>query len=194
MNLAFLLRRVARRARAHPMVRHMRAHGRSGSASLEFALVAPTFFILLMGIMETGILFFAQSALQNSVQDAARLVRTGQDQTTGMSQSAFRTKVCSEISPLLGCTSALQIDMRTFADFTAANDASPLVGGNLDPSLTQYNPGTACQVVLVRAFYVWPVVTPLLTPFLVNMNGNAHLLTGSAAFRNEPYVTTSGGC
>jgi len=48
--------------------------------------------------------------------------------------------------------------------------------------------------VLVRAYYQWPVFTPLLDFFLANMSGSNHLLASAAAFRNEPYTTTSGGC
>ena len=34
--------------------------------------------MLLMGTIEAGVIFFAQSSLQNAVNDTARLVRTGQ--------------------------------------------------------------------------------------------------------------------
>ena len=45
---------------------------------LEFALVAPVFFVLLMGTIEIGVMFFGDFVLQNATNDAARLVRTGQ--------------------------------------------------------------------------------------------------------------------
>ena len=54
--------------------------------------------------------------------------------------------------------------------------------------------GNACDVVLVRAFYTMPIYTPVLTWFLVNMAGNKHMVSAATAFRNEPYVTSSGGC
>ena len=56
----------------------MRKNSRSGMAAVEFAMVAPAFFLFLFGIIETGVIFFAQSALTNATNDAARLVRTGQ--------------------------------------------------------------------------------------------------------------------
>ena len=49
-------------------------------------------------------------------------------------------------------------------------------------------------MVLVRAFYKWPVFTPGLNYFLANMAGSYHLLATAAAFRNEPYTTNTGGC
>ena len=50
------------------------------------------------------------------------------------------------------------------------------------------------DVIVVRAFYTWEVFTPMLSFFLSNMSGTNHLLATAAAFRNEPYTTTTGGC
>jgi len=49
-------------------------------------------------------------------------------------------------------------------------------------------------VVLVRAFYRWPIITPTLSYLLANMTGSNHLLATAAAFRSEPYVNNVGGC
>src|SRR3569833_1600719 len=87
----------------------LRADANKGSAAIEFAMVAPVFFVLLMGTIEAGVNFFGQSVLQNAVNDTARLVRTGQTacySTSGgncvaMTQAQFRTKLCSYVSTLL---------------------------------------------------------------------------------------------
>ncbi len=188
-----------------------RRDANKGSAALEFAMVAPVFFLLLMGTIEAGIIFFAQSALQNAVNDTARLVRTGQsacfsldasNNCVGMTAAQFRTQVCNEVSVLLqNCftdphgNSDLQFDVTAYpAGFTGLTNSSPLDAGKNLPNLTVFNTGNACDVVLVRAFYRWPVFTPLLNFFLANMAGNKHLLSTAAAFRNEPYTTTTGGC
>jgi hypothetical protein len=60
--------------------------------------------------------------------------------------------------------------------------------------LNRYDPGTACQVVLVRVFYKYAVHTPFLTTFLVNMAGNKHLITAATAYRNEPFTSNVNGC
>ena len=195
MTLAARFRRLRRR---------LKADGIKGSAAIEFAMVAPVFFVLLMGTIEAGVIFFAQSALQNALNDTARLVRTGQSgcyTTSGgncvaMTQAQFRTKLCSEVSLLLqDCTGAsLQFDVQAYpSGFSSASNSSPLVGGAL-PTLTAFNVGNACDVVLARAFYKWPVFTPGLSYFLANVGSSYHLLTSAAAFRNEPYTTNTGGC
>jgi len=45
---------------------------RRGAAVLEFALVAPVLFTMLLGIVVLGILFLAQAGLRSAVEDAAR--------------------------------------------------------------------------------------------------------------------------
>src|SRR6478609_5220452 len=91
----------------------LRARSKSGSAAIEFAFVAPVFFMFMFGILEGGIMFFGQAALMNSVQDAARLVRTGQAQTGSMNQAAFKTQVCNGISALLNCAN-LTVDVQAY--------------------------------------------------------------------------------
>ena len=184
---------------------------KNGSAAVEFAFVAPVFFLLLMGTVEAGIIFFAQSSLQNAVNDAARLVRTGQSACFSldannlcqtMTADQFRTQVCNEVSALLqNCAndangnSDLQFDVRAYpAGFTGVTNSSPLAADQSLPNLTAFTTGGPCDVVLVRAYYRWPVFTPMLNFFLANMANNNHLLATAAAFRNEPYTTTTGGC
>ena len=183
----------------------LRADSIKGSAAIEFAMVAPVFFVLLMGTMEAGIMFFAQSALQNALNDTARLVRTGQSgcyTTSGgncvaMTQAQFQAKLCSEVSTLLlNCaTGGLQFDVNAYpSGYSAASNSSPLDGAKNLKSLNTFNVGSACDVVLARAFYKWPVFTPGIGYFMANMAGNYHLLSTAQAFRNEPYTTSSGGC
>ena len=197
---------VTIKARYQRLCRRMRADANKGVAAIEFAMVAPVFFILLMGTMEAGIMFFAQSALQNALNDTARMVRTGQaacfsrdasNNCVAMTSSEFRKQLCDEVSLVLQdcATGGVQFDAKAYpAGFGGASNSSPLdAAGNL-PTLTAFNVGNACDVVLVRAFYNWPVFTPILNFFLANASGNYHLLSSAAAFRNEPYNNAAAGC
>ncbi len=173
----------------------MRADARKGSAAIEFGLIAPVFFILLMGIVENGVIFFAGSTLQYATDNAARYVRTGQAQAASMTQAQFRTMVCNDIAPLLACSANLQIDMESYAGYNGAAFAPPVdANGNLNAGLNKYQPGVACNVVLVRAFYTWKVITPGLSVFLTNITGGYHLISATAAFRNEPFNVAAAGC
>ncbi len=180
------------RIRGLSLSRDMRARAQSGSAALEFAIIGPVFFLFLLGIIETGIIFFGNSTLQFAADDVSRQVRTGQVQSANLTAAQFRTIVCNDIGSLLPCNGNLQIDVETFSNFTGASMTPPLdANGNLNPNLNKFNPGSACQVGIVRLFYTWHIITPLLQPLLGNLPGGNHLLTASGAFRNEPFSGTS---
>lgn len=163
-----------------------------GHAAVEFALIAPVFFILLMAIVETGMVYFAESTLENGVEVAARMIRTGQVQAGSMTQAQFRQIVCDNIITFMSCdTSHLQIDVRAFSGFGGASYPAPLdSSGHLKTNLNSYQPGIACQVVLVRAFYTWTLFTPAFAQYFSNMAGDDRLLSAAVAFRNEPYGAT----
>jgi Flp pilus assembly protein TadG len=168
----------------------MRGASRSGSAAIEFAMIAPVLFLFIFGIIESGVIFFANSALENAIDDAARQVRTGQ--VSGpVTPTQLRTLVCSEMTGLFStskCTSTLQVDMRAFPNFSSANFPSVLnANGSINTGALQVQPAAACYVVLFRAFYPWTIMTPLMAPLLSNMPGGQYLLTSAAAFRTEPY-------
>ena len=189
----------------------MRANATRGSAASEFAFVAPVFFTMLFGIIETGIMYFSQFTLQNAVVQASRQIRTGGAQTSNYataakcsgsavtgaytsSQQWFTDQICCGISSMLSCSN-LHVNVQNYSagfgtGFSQSKDAS----GNLLPATDSYSPGSACDVVLVHATYTWTVVTPVLSWFLVNMAGYAHLLTATTAFRNEPYNSGAAGC
>jgi Flp pilus assembly protein TadG len=185
LNAIAKLRRAARR---------MRGRARSGSAAIEFAFVAPVLFLFLAGTIETGVIYFAGTTLQNATDDAARMVRTGQ--AVGMTAAQFKTQICSEVSGLISsstCSANLQVDMRQYSNFSSAT--YPTVtnsNGSLNTAAMQYPGALApCEVVLVRAFYPWTIMTPLMAPLLENMPAGQYLLTSAAAFRSEPYTSSS---
>ena len=199
------------RTRFQSFCRRMRTDANKGSVAMEFAFIAPVFLLMMMATIESGIIFFSQSALQNALSDTARLVRTGQaacytKDASGdcqpMTGDEFRKEVCDKVIVLLKTcrkgadgNSDLQFDAKAYASgFGSLSNSSPLdMSGDL-PNLTLFDTGTACDVVLVRAFYRWPVITPGLRFFLANMNDHYHLLATAAAFRNEPYLNNVGGC
>ena len=171
-----------------------RRSGKSGSAAVEFAFVAPVFFMFLFGIIEGGVMFFGQAALMNATQDAARLIRTGQAQGT-IDQTAFTQKVCDGIKALLNCAN-LQVDVENYPSGFTSSLGSPVdANGNLKSGQNNYNTGNPCDVVVVRSFYKYIIVTPVLTSFLAGHSGNNFTwLSAAAAFRNEPYTSAVAGC
>jgi Flp pilus assembly protein TadG len=174
-----------RRQRSGVFARFLRDE--RGQAAVEFAFIALPFFTLLLSAIDFGLMFFAGSALENGINQAARMVRTGEVQASGMTEQQFKQALCDQVSMFLDCGDQLAVDVRVFDSFANTNPPASLDGdGNLAGNF-QFSPGQPGDVVLVRAFYSWPMLTPILGEALSNMNGQSRLLTASVAFRNEPF-------
>lgn len=169
------------------LVRGLRLGGEQGTSALEFGLIALPFFSLLVAIFETTAVFFASSALEFGATEAARQIRTGQVQNGNVTATQFRNMICDEISPLLACDSNLTVDVRSFPDFQSVNFPPPLDANRNFQITPTYSPGGAGNIVLVRVFYTWHIITPLIGVTLANMSGNIHLISSAATFRNEPF-------
>jgi Flp pilus assembly protein TadG len=160
---------------------------KDGGAALEFSFVALPFFLLLYAILDVSLIFFASTTLENGILGAARQIRTGQAQAANMTADQFRALVCAQISALLACDERLGLDVRKFNGFGAVILPPALDDdGNLSGNM-QFDPGQAGDVVVVRAFYTWPMLTPTVGEQFVNMSGGHRLLEASTAFRNEPF-------
>jgi Flp pilus assembly protein TadG len=159
-----------------------------GATAVEFSIVALPFLTLLFAVLELGLVFMVSTSLENAVDDAARQIRTGEFQGAGGTKATFKTLVCNGVTWLSDCSSKLTIDVRTFTDFNAT-DATPPVDaqGQLIPTAMTVQPGGPVSIVLVRAYYEWSLITPMLNSSLVNAGGGKRLISAAAAFRNEPY-------
>jgi Flp pilus assembly protein TadG len=159
-----------------------------GTAAIEFGLVAVPFLAMVFAIMETSLVFFAGQVLETATADSARLIMTGQAQTQGFDQAAFKNAVCAKVYGLFNCNSGVYVDVRTYSSFASVNSPNPInANGTLNNNFT-YQPGTPGDIVVVRLMYQWPVYVSLLgLNGLSNMSGSKRLLVATAAFRNEPY-------
>ena len=177
----------ARTLSAKCMIRRF-ARQQDGAAAVEFALVAAPFLALTFAILETAFVFFAQQTLEATSADASRLIMTGQAQTQGFSQTAFKNAVCAKIYGMFDCQNGVYVDVKTFTSFANVTMASPVdAQGNFQNNFS-YQPGGPGDIVVVRLFYQWPVYVSLLGFNLTNMSGGKRLLVATAAFRNEPYA------
>jgi Flp pilus assembly protein TadG len=163
------------------------ARKEDGTAAIEFGMVAAPFLLLTFAIMETAIVFFAGQTLETAVADSARLIMTGQAQTQGFNQSAFKDAVCAKIYGLFDCANGVHVDVKKYTSFAGVNLNPPLdSNGNFQNNMG-YDPGGPGDIVVVRLFYQWPIYVSLLQ----NMSGNKRLLIATAAFRNEPFGSTA---
>ena len=160
-----------------------------GVAAVEFALIAFPFFVLIFGLIEVVMIFILTSTLDYGVMEAARRVRTGELQTSGQGLTEFKTAVCGKLFNLLDCDTKLMIDVRKFDTFAATDFDKPPVDkdGNLTQGQFGFAPGGPDDIVVVRAFYTWSLLTPVISAPMANMSGGRRLLISTATFRNEPF-------
>jgi Flp pilus assembly protein TadG len=166
----------------------------SGVTAIEFAMLVPLFMLVLGVIMETGIMMFTEYVLQTSVQEAARLVRTGQAQEAKYSSDTFKTKVCNIAKLIMACESKVTIYMKAgvkFDDFVnEASNSFMTVGVKPDGTFAPktFQCGKPNEVVSLIATYDYKFTMPYFMHFFGNLNnGNVRRMAGFAMFKNEPF-------
>ena len=169
---------------------------RKGATAVEFALIATPFFALIAALIQTFLLFFAQSQLEAAVRQSARQILTGQVQTQDatltptQAAAAFQHTVCTSTNAaILFSCNGVMVDVQVASQWSAANTGMPTLTYNSNGTVSnvwQFNPGNAGDIVVIRVMYLWPV---FFGPIAFNManqaNGN-RLIMASTAFQNEP--------
>jgi Flp pilus assembly protein TadG len=167
-----------------------------GATAVEFALIAVPFLALLAGLIQTFLLLFAQSVLENTVRASARQILTGQTQTADASltpaaaMAAFHQTVCNNANVLFSCT-GLMVDVQVANNWSSANTGMPTLTYDSNGNVTniwQFNPGNAGDVVVVRVIYLWPVFFGPIAFNMANQANGSREIMASAAFQNEPAV------
>lgn len=159
---------------------------RSGATAVEFGIVAAPFFALMLALIEVSLVFFANFTLENAVDQAGRLIRTGQAQQQGFSEDQFKQSVCQNVTGVYDCIGGLKIDVQKFDSFGGIDMSDPLdANGELRDDFS-FDPGNAGDVIVVRAFYEWNLIANF-PGGLGNMPGGGRLLVATTTFRNEPF-------
>jgi Flp pilus assembly protein TadG len=178
-------------------VQSWRAHqrqfwaARDGASAVEFSLVLPLFLALTFSIIEAGYYYFVESAVEAANTKAARLIRTGQAQTTALSRDAFYDEICDVVAIFGDCNKQLTVDVARFSSFSElAADISAPVCRDADPddvNALPYSVGAARDIVRVRVCYLHKSFNPGLGLNLEKTNAGALRMISTSIFRNEPY-------
>jgi hypothetical protein len=78
------------------------------------------------------------------------------------------------------------LDVRKYNSFSTIASPPALDGNGNFTNNTQFQMGVAGDVIVVRAFYAWPMFSPTGYVFS-NMSGHNRLVSASTAFKNEPF-------
>jgi Flp pilus assembly protein TadG len=170
------------------------ARNERGAVAVEFAILALPFFALIYALLETSIVFLAGQILDSAVNDTSRKLRTGQAQTASWSIDEFRSEMCERLYGMFDCNE-VKIAVSTVAGFSnAAINITPIDPDcrtdetKCDWTITEsYTPGIGSQVVLVQAYYKWPILLNLPGVSLATNADGTKTLSAVRVFQNEPF-------
>ena len=157
---------------------------------MEFAFVIIPLAALMIAILQTSLVFFAQQTLETATEKSVRQLMTGQAQTTGMTQAQFKTLVCSKLPTFMTCSNLI-VDVQSASSFSAASTSSPTLtydaSGNVNNNW-KFTPGGAGTINVAKVMYIWsPQRGPLGFDLSTMSNGN-RLLIATAVVKTEPYT------
>ncbi|MDI7776026.1 pilus assembly protein [Asticcacaulis sp. EMRT-3] len=175
-------------SRAFQALRRRWRDDRRGAAAIEFALVAGPLIFMIMCCIELALVILLSVTLDNATDIAARQIRTGTTTAANSTATDFRQLICNNMTWLAGsCMASLQVDVRTYSNFSLVDTTSPILNGKMQGSVFAYQIGAGSTIQLVRAYYEWPLFTPFLKPGLASLANGDAVITATAVFRNEPF-------
>lgn len=173
------------------------ANDEAGTTAIEFAIVAAPFLMFIFALIGCAFYFFVLSSVEKGMDQASRLVRTGQAASSNMTVDQFKEKICDSAGNWVRCNK-LQVFVNRFDDWASVTpqacvDDNKTVISNSAPGgspIATYA-GSASDIVIVTACYKWDLTSKI--PFLKigNMDDGSFMLQTATAFRSEPYPGSS---
>ncbi len=130
-----------------------RARRRRGQSLVEMAVIMPLFLLLAMGIVESGLLFFAWVTVQNAARTGTRVAVTG----TGMSDNTRVNQVRAATQAMVNrlyYASSATINVRSWPNSTGSGSA------------TSNDAGNPCSLVEVEVLYPYTPIMPVIKSFM----------------------------
>lgn len=183
-------------ARSTALIRRF-ARAKRGAIAVEFAIIAIPLLTLTFGVLELALILLVTATLDTATDFATRSIRTGRFQAAHANQTPeeqevskreFGKLVCRNMSWLKDrCEDKLIVDAETFDTFAGAGGSEPAEPEDFDERRICWSTGNPEDIVLVRTYYEWPIISPLLKPVFHSAGHEGRLLSSARIFRNEPY-------
>jgi Flp pilus assembly protein TadG len=182
---------------------------------VEFAMIALPLFTMIFAVMELALVFLISISLEDAAAAVAREIRVGTITPPGVAATSstaaapkladFKQDLCNYILlvPSAICINQIQVDVQPFSNFTNVSLPSPISGQAFSTSGLCYGSGAPGQVVLMRVYYLWPLLTPFLLNGLENVttytnttgtpaSGRWAAVSATEVFVNEPNASFTG--
>lgn len=175
-----------------------------GVTMIEFAIVVMPFFLLFFGTIILSFFYFNQVSVERGMDDASRLIRTGEAQQLNMTVAQFKDRLCKAANSReatdpssagwIKCDK-LEVFMQQSATWANVRNLQPCVSPS-GAALTNAAPGgtpianiagSASTIVVVTVCYKWELTKDIKLIPIGNMNDNSTMMQAVTAFRSEPY-------
>ena len=180
---------------------------REGGVAIELAFAFPIVLMAVVGLMELAMITFVSALMEGGLRDASRFGITGNVPPDMTREEAIIDVVNNRTLGLLGLTPA-DVTMRVYKAFDQVGKPEPITNdvngngtydagdtytdingnGQWDADMAASGAGDAGEVVVYDIVIDWPLLTPLMAPF-IGQNG-VITLAASIAVRNEPWAVT----
>lgn len=174
---------------------------RRGMAAVEFALVLPSFLLLIIGAFEITLILFVSGSLESAVLTASRYGITGEAGVNGGTREDRIRDIIEERTFGFVHMERLTISTKIYPSFSSIGQPEPFddknkngkrdksetftdVNGNgtWDDDMGKSGAGAGGDVVLYEVGYTTRSMTKLLEPIIGTVNH-----TATTVVRNEPY-------
>ncbi|WP_020204521.1 MULTISPECIES: TadE/TadG family type IV pilus assembly protein [Cupriavidus] len=146
-----------------------------GASAVEFALVAPVFFLVFFSIIDFSMMMFANLAMQNAVREGARFAITGQNtlDPANAAQQRYQAVLARIHDASLGIYDMSNATVTTWVNGSSQASGNTMFGG-------------AGDLVVIQVNCAWPLVTPMVAAFF-SSTGGKYTFSVAATMRNEAF-------
>ena len=171
--------------------RRTRRHSEDGQGLVEFALVAPIFFLIFFAVVQFGMIMGAQDGLDNAVREATRYAATVPISNTADAGA------CGSAGSAAGMTYArLLSDMAQRVPAYSQANVVPCGSGTSVTYCTKQNPDSTYSIwVRITAQYKHSLFVPLIGAIVDRLDGTADnklLAKATEEMRVETFTLASG--
>jgi len=163
-----------------------------GITAVEFAILAPLFFSLLLSSIELGFVMSKKAMLESAAAEVSRSIYTGAASEGLVTQEELQDWVCERIDLIYNhCEDNLSIELTVIDSFTDIPDSDAVCvdsDEDINPTVS-FNPGTTNEIMYMRICLTTSIFTPGMGVGLAlpkTENGKVQLVS-ALAFSNEPF-------
>ena len=171
-----------------------------GVTAIEFAMIAPVFVIMLMGIVEFSLVMFVNSTIEGATAASGRYGKTGYTAYGSSRKQQIIDTVAAKTNGLLD-PSLITVTTTVYPSFDSISKDEPYIDTNhngthdVGEAYTDTNHngqwdstgvaglGNANDIVVYTVSYPWTINTPLIGRFF----GSPFIISSRTVVKNEPY-------